>query len=295
MAKAANANAVAGLLDQLNDLVPAKAPPKAGAKQKWEVELTGRDAENFIRWLEAKSVGDLVDARLETSKDELTGFGLNLWANTLWKTKNKPGNPVFIVKRAGSTDCLATFIVQDKFKTRFPEIPEGANPRDFLVGVFVDLGLEQADAEGLVDNELDLSPVVGITSLTELTQGKYGEKRAWIDATPEQQEAGRKLLAFLTARPGDDGNVTVEGLTPAERVLLIQRGTGVKVKAGFYSRVCTYVHSAEQLRAVFKVIVPIAYPSHQKFGVNDTPNQRATRLIESAAGIVGVGVKEQAG
>lgn len=289
---AANTNAAsaADLLNELSDLVPATEKPKAGGKQRWEITVTGRDAEIVSRWIEAKMVSDVVDTRLDNSKEELCEQALEVVANAFWKTKTRPQNPTFLVKRDdGSTD-KAVYLFTDKFKYRFPDVPDGVKPRDHFVTVFVGLGLEQGDAEKLVDQELDFNPVVGLRPLTELTQGRYGEKRVYIEATPEEKEAGRKLMLFLTAKPDEDGTVSVPGLTPQERALVIRRDPGIKVKAGFYGRVCNYCHSVDQLKSVFKVIIPIAYPTHQKLGIGASPENRAKRLVESAADIIGVSV-----
>ena len=82
-------------------------------------------------------------------------------------------------------------------------------------------------------------------------------------------------------------------LTPEERALAIKREAGIKVKAGFHGRVCNYCHSAAQLKKIFTVIVPIAYPAHQKFGIADAPEVRARRLVEAAGDIIGVTVVEE--
>lgn len=296
-AKSANANAAsaADLLNELTDLVPAKEKPKAGGKERWEVVLTGPQADTFSRWIEAKMVNEVVETRMDNSKEELCEFALSIVADAFWKAKNRPTNPTLVIRRAGTTtvDSQAVYLFTDKFKYRFPDVPDGVKPRDHFVTVFVGLGLEQKDAEKLVDQELDFNPVVGLRPLTELTQGRYGEKRQYIEATAEEKEAGRKLMLFLTSKPDENGEATVQALTPEERSLIIKRDTGIKVKAGFYGRVCNYCHSVEQLKAVFKVVIPIAYPAHQKFGINDSPENRAKRLVNAAADVIGVSVVDE--
>jgi hypothetical protein len=289
------AASAADLLSQLNDLTPTTTKPKASGKQKWELVLVGEDAVKLERWVKAKMVSDLTEARLENAKDEFSEYALDVIAKAMWKSKTRPANPVFICKVGNTPDFQAVFLFTDKFKYRFPEIPDDVVPRNHLIQTLVDLGLEEGDAARLVDTELDLKPVVGIRPLSELLQGRYGEKRAWIEATAEEQEAGRKLMAFLTAQPDNDGQCTVEALTVEERGLVIKRDPGIKVKADFYARVCSYCHSVEQLKAIFKVIVPIAYPTHQKFGINDSPETLAKRLVNAAADIIGVSVVQEKG
>lgn len=290
--KSATGNKVAtaaDLLNQLGALAPT-AKPKAGGKQKWEIVLTGDDAEKFNRWISAKMVSEVTDARLENSKDDFGEFAMDVIAKQLWKSKVRPTNPTFIVKSGTATDSTLVYLFTDKFKYRFGEMPADVVPRNFFVDIFVGLGLEKGDSERLVDNELDFSPVMGIRPLTELTQGRYGEKRQWMDATAEEQEAGRKLMSYLTAQPDANGNCEVEALTPEDRAIILKRDPGIRVKADFYARVCSYCHSVEQLKAIFKVIIPIAYPAHPKFGINDSPELRTKRLVNAAADIIGVGV-----
>lgn len=287
-APVSNAASAADLLGQLSDLAPATEKPKAGAKQRWIVELQAGEQELLNRWITAKSVSEVIDARLENSKDDLAEYAMNLVAEALWKTKTKPLNPTLTIKKAGGVDSQAVFLFSDKFKYRFPDVPDGVKPRDHFIKVFVDLGIGLGEATKLVDQELDLNPVVGIRPLTELTQGHYGEKRQFFEATAEEKEAGRKLMAFLVAQATPGENVEVEPLTPAERALIIKRDPGIKVKSGFLGRICNYAHSVDQLKAIFKVIVPIAYPAHQKFAINDTPESRANRLKDAVGDIIGV-------
>lgn len=282
----------ADLLGQLGALLPP-AKPKATGKQKWEVVLSGDDAVKFNRWIEAKMVSEVTTSRLENSKDDFTELAMDVIAKSMWKSKTRPSNPVFIVRTDDKNDSQCVFLFTDKFKIRFPEMPEDVVPRNFLIGIFVGLGLEEGDAARLVDNELDLNPVVGIRSLTELLQGRYGEKRQWVEASDEEKAVGQKLMAYLTAVPDETGEATVPALTPQERALVIERDSGIKVKADFYARVCSYCHSVEQLKAIFKVLIPVAYPAHQKFGMNDTPESRTNRLVSAAADIIGVGVTEE--
>lgn len=287
-----NVKNTADLLDQLSDLVPTTKKPKAGAKENWDLVLNAEQTLTFNRWIEAKCVSEIVDTRLDSSKDELCEFALDIVCKKLWDSKVRPLNPVLTVKVGNTVDSHAKFLFTDKFKYRFPEIPDDANARDFFVQIFVDLGLEQADAENLVDDELDLNPIVGIRPLTELLNGHYGEKRQFIDSSDAEKEAGRKLMQMLKAQPDADGMCQVEVLTAEERGLLIRRENGIKVKSEFYSRVCLYCHSVEQLKAIFKVIVPIAYPTQQKFAINEVPDKRATRLVQAAANIIGVNLAE---
>lgn len=293
-APAANAANAADVLGQLADMVAPVAKPKPGQKQRWELPLTPEAEENFNRWIESKIIFDVVKTRMDNSKDELTEYCLGYIADQLFKNRSRPNNPELKSKKGNHTDSTAIFQLQDRFKYRFPEVPEGVSVREHFITVFVNLGLHRNDAERLVDNEIDFNPIVGLANLSDLLQGTMGKNREWVEATPEQKEAGRKLAAFLMGQPDKDGQVTVEALTPQELALIVKRSPSIAVKAGFYDRVATYCQNADQLKAIFKVIVPIAFPSSPKFAINDTPEEQGRRKIKAAADILGVEVSEVA-
>jgi len=286
-APAVNVNAAANILDELADLVPA-AKPVAKGKQKWELPLDPGAQTSFTRWISAKTVAEPVLKRLENSKDELNEYCLRDMATRLFNSKSKPSNPELKTRNdAGEVDHQAVFLMTDKFKYRFPEVPEGVSAKGHFVKVFTDLGLHPNDAERLVDNEVVFTPITGIRKLNEMLQGRFGEGREFIPATAEEQTAVRKLVAYIRAVGNPGETVEVEPLTPAEKALVMERDNGITVKSGFYDRVGTYVQSVDQLMVVFKVIQPIVYPAYPKFALSDTAVNQTQRKIAAAADILG--------
>lgn len=176
-APARNTGAAADVLSQLSALAPAKAPPKKSGKDRWELPLDADAQAHFRRWSEAKAVSEPVIERLENSKAELNEYCLNYMAGLIFKNKSKPSNPDLRLLKNGQPDHQAIFMMTDKFKYRFPDVPEGVQPRDHFIKVFTDLGLHPNDAERLVDTELDFTPIVGLRSLTELLEGWAGWTR----------------------------------------------------------------------------------------------------------------------
>ena len=273
------------ILGQIASLVPAKEKPKSGGKNTWEMALTPDAEANAQRWIAAKTVFESVNARLENSKNDFCAYATRLMAEKLFANKSKPSNPIVVLKKAdGTKDHQFQFQMTDRFKYRFGEIPEGTDPRDYFVGVFTGLGLTQANAERLVDDELDFNPITGLKSLTELMEGRRGEGREWIDADEASQVAGKKLAALLMWQGADPAP---EPLTLEEKALVIDRSPSIAVKAGFYDRVATYCNSVDELMAVFSVIQPIAYPGYPKFAMNDTDTDKTARKIKAAADILG--------
>lgn len=281
-----NTGAAADVLGQLAQLVPTTAKPKPGKATKWELPLTPEAEADALRWVNAKSVQEPVDKRVENAKNEFIEYALDFMAGKLFESKTRPSNPLVVLKKADSKTVDHQFQVQmtDRFKYRFPEVPEGVDPRDHFIGIFTSVGLHPTEAEKLVDGELDFNPITGLRSLTELLEGRYGEGREWIDSTAEEKAAGGKFAALLMW----DGNADApDALTPEEKMLVIQRSPGMTVKAGFYDRVATYCQSKEQLLGVFKVIQPVIFPGYAKFAVNDTETDKTRRKIEAAADILG--------
>lgn len=281
-----NAGAAADLLSQIGKIVPTTTKPKSGKVPKWEMILTPEAAEDAKRWVSARTVQEVVDKRVENAKAEFNDYALRVMSEKLFAAKSRPSNPLVVLKtEKGVVDHQFQFTMQDRFTYNFKEIPEGVEPRDHFIKMFTeDVGLHPKEAEKFVDNELEFTPVTGFRNLTELMEGKTGKGREWIEATPEMQEAGRKLAALaLWDGTGD----APEALTPEEKGLVFVRKNGLSAAAGFYDRVATYCQNVDQLMAIFKIVKPIAYPVYAKFAMNDSPADKTRRLIESAADILG--------
>ena len=120
--------------------------------------------------------------------------------------------------------------------------------------------------------------------MTKLCNGHFISGREWVEASEIEKSAGAKLAALI--KWNGDMNNPPEPFTPEERSIVVKRDTGVVVRAGFYSRVATYAENVEQLIGIFKVIVPVHYPAHAKFAVNDTACQVGVRKVEIASEIL---------
>jgi len=277
---------MANILGELGNLAAAPTVRSAGKPSKWEMPLTDDARAEATRWVKARAILDPIEKRVEAAKAEVNEYAIGVMAERIFEAGNKPSNPIVVlVKDDGQVDHEFSWLMTDKFKLRFPEVPEGVANRDHLVGVISDCGLHPSDAEALVDNELDFAPVVGFRSLTSLLEGTYGEGREFFESSEAEKVAGRKLAALI--RWTGEGDAP-EALTVAEKALVLDRSPNVVVKAGFYSRIKTYCRSVDQVKAVFRVIQPIVYPSHLKFAKNDSVQDQARRKIEAAAEILGV-------
>ncbi len=288
-APASKAKSAADLLSGLNKKTK-KDTKKPAAKERNSLSLPKEVEDSLVKWVEAKLLADVVGARLENTAEEVKEAALDMMLDHLWDHNSLPGNPSLKLPNAkGQPDLEAIYILQKKFKVRVPFVEDEA-PEDTAIRILMDVGLSKDNAESLVENELDMTPQTGTRPLNELVEGHYGENKEWIEASPVEQEAGRKLLAFLTADADEASEVTVEALTDDERDAIIRKSNKVVVRAGFYERVKNYVTTRDQLGAVFTILQPVHYPSRAKLGISDTPERKNARLVEAAADILGVDV-----
>lgn len=289
-APAANSNNVADLLSDLAGMTSVKPAAKNDKKQRWRLMLDDTGKAYFKRWIEAKVVDDVTKKRLESAGDEFKQLCLKIVISKMWKEKVCPDNPeVKLLDDKGRDDCTAIFQIQDRPKFAFSPVPEGVSARDHYVTQFKQAaGFGQQEAEKIVDGELIFSPTVSLRSLSELLEGSYGENRQFMPASDEERAAGIKLANFLRAQADEDGDVTVPGLTSAEKMLVVDRKNQLRVKAGFFDRVANYCSSEEQLAGVIMLIQPVSFAASPKFAIQSSLIERSSRTVMAASEILGV-------
>jgi hypothetical protein len=270
------AKIVKGVLDDLGEMSEPPKPKSTTKDVKWEMELDARGLQLAERWVNAKTVHTPVAARLENASDEFKDYALRILAKKLFDAKNKPSNPLIVLRKNGKEDCQFQHLMTDKFT--LPKVPEGVSAREHFINMFMELGISQSNSEKLVDDELQFNPVIGTEDLNKLCNGHYTAHREWVEASETEKIAGAKLAAMI--RWNGDLNNPPEAFTPEERSIVVKRDVGVVVRAGFYGRVAMYVENVDQLIGIFSVIKPVHYPSHAKFGMNDTSKEIYSRKIE---------------
>lgn len=277
---------VTNVLDSLIASLPVVKPINKGKIAKWNIDLDENGQEVFERWIEAKILSEPVLQRMENSKDALNAICLREFTEKFYEARNRPSNPQLVCTKEGKEDHTATWLFTDKFKVRLPEVQDGQDAKTTYIAAFCEIGLHATEAEKLVHNELIINPVIGVRPINDLLNGHFGKSREFIPASDIEKSAGRKLAAFLTAR----SESTFEPLTDEERMVMIERDNGVAVRTGFLERVCSYVKSANELMAIFKLLQPVVYPSYAKFAINDNPVEQGNRKISAAAHILGASV-----
>lgn len=251
------------------------AAPKKKSERP-ELELTPEAKQAMRDFAPLRELAELFGNHCEQAKARMKELIFPLYVEAMWRHKTQPQNPALRVDRDGKLDIEGTFVV----KAQFSKIDMD---RDQLVNLLVDQGLQESDAQALVENEIDFTPQTEL-KLNALLNG-YWEGKAFLEPNAEQRRIGEKIAHFLMGHEA-------EPLTDEERDSI--RGVGLittpvaKVKPGFFERVCGYCHSKEQLAAVFALISPIQAATGFKFGVSDTKDVRDDRLIDEAERILGI-------
>lgn len=280
---------VLSALEKQTEIVSNKSKTDSG-KEKWKLPLDENSKELAVKWVSAKTVLDVISSRVETAKDHFCSYALEKITEKIYSQGCHPGNPeVLVPGEDGKTDHKFIMVMQDKFKIEVPkEFPEGVNQTEYLKdhykSLLVETGLSSANANDLVEEEMEIFPVTGIRSISELLDGHYGEKRVWVDSTEEEKAAGQRLAALLV---WDGSDPIPEPLTSEDKTLIVRRDTAVTMRSGFYTRVSSYCSSSEQLAGVFSLIKPILFPSYSKFAIEDSETDRVKRKISAAADILG--------
>ncbi len=230
--------------------------------------------EAFHRYVTAKVVKDIVDERVRTSSAELERACLDLWCESLLKTK--PNNLTLTLAQQGHQDTQAFFQVEERFaksSIRLSQPAEGETLQQAAVRSLTESGLSKEKAETFVANEVDVTPVKSLRPFNELFFGHY-EGAEYKEATLEEKAVGAKLMRFVNALP------------PDERRLVLLTVAQVRVKKGMIARVTDYAEGTDEIKAIFQVFSPISVVSREKLGISGTPEERLKRMKEAAVEII---------
>ena len=165
-------------------------------------------------------------------------------------------------------------------------VPKDVDPRQHVVTLLRSVGLGRSEAQRLVEDELEITPLTGFKNLTKLLEGRYSEGGEWIEASAECKAAGAKFVAIMLW-DGVNGSAP-EALTPEEKELVLVRSLDVTVRAGFPGRVATYTKNKRQLLAVLKVFQPTVKSPDFKSGVKNSDPEKTRRRIAAVADILGM-------
>lgn len=257
-----------------------KAPATPKSKQRATMALTPEASDLMRVWVPAKVIAKVFEENLDLAQAALDEQLRKIYVKTMWASKSQPENPNMVVNSAnGKPDMSALLVVMEKFTINAPDCSDGSDPKEAFVTTLVGIGLQEAKARELVENELFFEPTVSIN----LTALFYGSKvgSSWQAPTSIQQTAATKVLNYLA------GNS--EALTPDEQNTLVTTTTTKVVfkNSGFLSRAAGYCASEDVL---YKMLTVVFKPQFQhrspKMGVSDDVSTRNARLAQEAVKIL---------
>jgi len=253
------------------------------------VEIPAVAHRAFVRLVNANAILEVAEARKEAEETIVKETMLEAFAASLFRNGTMPPNPKLTADRNGKADMSGIFQVQQRYKINMPDdVDSNTDIPARLKFALVAAGLDDESADNLITNEIDAEPLVTLRPFGELVNGHYegqGKNRTFVEATEVEKAIGQKLLQYVSG-------IESEPLTDEERALVVQVQENVKVKEGFLARLKVYCKTQEQVVAVLKVITPVHFVSHMKYGASDTPEQRQERLKEIADDLIGYAVEE---
>lgn len=253
-------------LNALNDLVASK-PTKTESKERPTMPVPPAVLKAFIRLVPALRIIKIAEARKGIEESIISDEMIGIYADILWNQGCRPVNPRLIVPtKEGRPDLSGLFQVQEKWKLNYEKGESPVTVR--LEQALVKAGFDQSMAEKIVKEEINCQPLTVFKPLNDLKTG-----------TPTEQAAADKLIALAM------GKATFP-LTAEERAVAITKIEVVEVKDGILERIKAYCKDAGQLKRLFKVITPVHFVSHAKFGESDTEEQRTQRLAAESQQLI---------
>jgi len=260
-------------LDRLNQALETTEDKKPQERPTMAVPPAVLKA--FVRLVPALRILKIAEARKEIEEGIISDEMMGIYSDILFNQGSRPVNPRLQVKLAdGRPDMSGLFQVQEKWKLQYEKGDSPAAVR--LAAALCKAGFAQVMADTIVKNEINCQPMTVLRPLNELAEGNDVEK-----------SAADKLISLAFGE-------AAEPLTPAERAVAVRKIEVVEVKDGILQRVKQYCASAAQLKMLFKVITPVHFVSHAKFGESDTEEERTKRLAaEGQQLIMGTKIPEK--
>ncbi len=261
-------------LNRLNDALATTEDKKPQERPTMPVPAVVLAA--FKRLVPALRILKIAEARKEIEEGIISDEMMGEYSNILWNLGSRPTNPRLTVKAAdGRPDMSGLFQVQEKWKLQYEKGEAPAAVR--LSAALVRAGFDQVTADKIVKEEISTQPLTTLSKpLNDLACGTELEK-----------SAAEKIIGLAFGE-------RVEPLTAQERAVALKKVENVEVKDGILQRIKQYCNSPQQLKMLFKVITPVHFVSHAKYGESDTEEERTKRLaVEGQQLILGTKVPEK--
>jgi hypothetical protein len=244
-------------IEPVTDSVTRKASIRPSSKkpESWVLQLSAPESSLLAKYCENHKLAQTFSEQEDSARILLNHVCFDAFVERFIDMKQRPSNP--LVRSEGGTHTTL-FILQDKYKINI------ASPTDDVqyteawgkqqaVDALVEAGLSKAKAQSFVDKEVDICIPTFFLSLQEMIDGYVGAGRKKIPPTAETRSAGEKIQRFLEWR----GRGAAPQLTDAEQSAITYKKFEWQMKAGMLDRICNYVKTADELKAIFNVFTPV--------------------------------------
>lgn len=276
-----------------------KAEPKKAETDRWTLTLDDKpklrdEVDELIR---LATVEDEVGPLVKQRKANVTRQLFDIWSEKLWDTKKVPDNPQIklkkIVEKKPTQMDDMSLIFQVNFNAKGldnlvpKDLPEDKTAQDVLQELLTGpgVGLSEKNALALlkeVDGEIE------VTTITDFV-GSFNDMYTSSDANIKS--AATKLLTYLQAEQSDKP-VKMTAFTADEAAAVIKTVQIVRVKEGFFERVCKYVENLEQLRKLVLFIKPTLKISSVEFAISDKKSEKIERLSDTVVDFLEVEIED---
>jgi len=210
-------------IEPVTDSVTRKASIRPSSKkpESWVLQLSAPESSLLAKYCENHKLAQTFSEQEDSARILLNHVCFDAFVERFIDMKQRPSNP--LVRSEGGTHTTL-FILQDKYKVNI------ASPTDD-----------------------DICIPTFFLSLQEMIDGYVGAGRKKIPPTAETRSAGEKIQRFLEWR----GRGAAPQLTDAEQSAITYKKFEWQMKAGMLDRICNYVKTADELKAIFNVFTPV--------------------------------------
>jgi hypothetical protein len=263
------------ILDELNSGLGTEKKKETKAERP-QMPVPPEVLKSFERLVPALRILKTAEARKMIEEGLISDVMMGVYAETLWNQGCRPMNPRLILnQKDGRPDLSGLFQVQERWKLQYEEGESPAAVR--IAAALVRAGFSQAKADEIVKAEINTTPATVLRkTFNDLLEG-----------TPLEKSAATKIIMLCSGK-------AIEPLTPEEKGAALKMIDICEVREGILQRVKGYCTGPMQLKQLFKVITPVHFVSHAKFGESMTDEDRTQRLaVEAQKLILGTKIPEK--
>lgn len=257
--------------------------------REWEMEFNVQELQIIEEWISSKTICNAAGKVLDNRKKLAMNVAMRQYCDHLFHAKGKISNPKVRIYKSGKIDHEAIFIVADKYSVDIDtpnkvcgmRIEEYPTTEDRIWSMKQHLHTTLSDRiisttasiTKLVENEVDVVETHRLRPFHELLEGVWKDGQL-TPSTNEEQKVGKKLWDIVSGKSKSQ-------LNDNDRAICLITEYQYVIKSGFIDRAWSYVRTTLELIELFNIIKPVAYLAYQKFGVNDSKENRFQRISQA--------------